>query len=76
MKQTLFIIGLIILIVISYNNFYTKTSIDLKCEDNKVQIFSYKANVSDRSLNIKKPEYLISSQIFKDDNGNFMKCYN
>lgn len=76
MKQTLFIIGLMILIVIGYNNFYTKMSIDLKCEDNKVQIYAYRANVSDRSLNIKKPEYLMGSQIFKDDNGNFMKCYN
>ena len=76
MKQTLFLLGLILLVVVGYNNLYTKMTIDLKCEDNKVQIYLYKANVSDKKLNIKKPENLISSQIFKDDSGNFMKCYN
>ena len=76
MKQTLFLLGLILLVVVGYNNLYTKIAIDLKCEDNKVQIYLYKANVSDKNIHIKKPEYLISSQIFKDDNGNYMKCYN
>ena len=44
MKQTLFLLGLILLVVVGYNNLYTKRTIDLKCEDNKVQIYLYKAN--------------------------------
>lgn len=76
MEKTLILLGVILLVFIGYRNQYTKITIDLKCEDNKVQIYLYEANVSDKNIYIKKPEYLTSSQIFKDDNGNYMKCSN
>lgn len=76
MEKILISLGLILLVIIGYRNLYTKITIDLKCEDNKVQIYIYEANVSDKNIHIKKPEYLTDYQIFKDDNGNYMKCSN
>lgn len=76
MVKALILIGVILLVFIGYRNQYTKITIDLKCEDNKVRIYLYEANVSDKNKYIKTPEYLTSSQIFKDDNGKYMKCSN
>lgn len=76
MEKILISLGLILLVIIGYRNLYTKITIDLKCEDNKVQIYLYEANVSDKNIHIKKHEYLTDYQIFKDDNGNYMKCSN
>ena len=52
----------------------TKQSLVLECEEGKVIVNWYKADMVLSELNIKQPEYLAKSAFYKDDKGNYMKC--
>ena len=74
MKIPLFIISLIGLIVFIVNSLNTKISIRLTCENDKIVVSLYKATVTNEEENIAIPKYLIKSDIYKDDEGNYIKC--
>ena len=52
----------------------TKQSLLLECEEGKVVINWYRANMVSNDLDIKQPKYLAKSGFYKDDKGNYMKC--
>ena len=52
----------------------TKQSLVLECEEGKVIINWYKADMVSNDLDIKQPKYLAKSGFYKDDKGNYMKC--
>ena len=53
-----------------------KHSIDLKCEQGIVTYYWYKASLVSDTTNIKYPQYLRSSGIYKNDDGSALKCIN
>ena len=53
-----------------------KQSIDLKCEQGIVTYYWYKASLVSDTTNIKYPQYLRSSGIYKNDDGSVLKCIN
>ena len=53
-----------------------KHSIDLKCEQGIVTYYWYKASLVSDTTNIKYPQYLSSSGIYKSDDGSVLKCIN
>ena len=53
-----------------------KHSIDLKCEQGIVTYYWYKASLVSDTTNIKYPQYLRSSGIYKNDDGSVLKCIN
>ena len=52
----------------------TKQSLVLECEEGKVIINWYRADMVSNDLDIKQPKYLAKSGFYKDDKGNYMKC--
>lgn len=52
----------------------TKQSLLLECEEGKVIVNWYIANMVSYDLDIKQPKYLITSGFYRDDKGNYMKC--
>ena len=74
MKILLFIITLVGLIIFIVNKLNTKISIRLTCENDKIVVSLYKATVTNEKENIVIPKYLVKSDVYKNDEGNYMKC--
>jgi hypothetical protein len=56
------------------NNLNTKISIRLTCENDKIVVSLYKATITNEEENIVIPKYLVKSNVYKNDEGNYMKC--